>query len=72
MASAAGPRSASTLLEYLATTGWLLDVRHAGGELSATAERGQERIVAWARTTDAVALVLFEQACGSPSFGARG
>lgn len=72
MASAAGPTSSSVLLEYLTTTGWVVDIRHSGGEVMATAERGQERLAAWARTSEAVAVVLFEHACGGPSLGGEG
>jgi hypothetical protein len=73
VASAAGPTSDALLLQYLTTTGWVVDVRsHAGGEVNAVAERGEERLVAWARTRQAAAVVLFEHACGSPSFGGEG
>jgi hypothetical protein len=50
----------------------MVDIRPAGGEVMATAERGEERIAAWARTRAAVAIMLFEHACGGPSLGAQG
>ena len=73
MASAAGPTSDAVLLNYLMTTGWVVDVRpNPGGEINAVAQRGEERLVAWARTRQAAAVVLFEPACGAPSFGGEG
>jgi len=51
------------LLQYLTLTGWSIDILEADAGLTALAERGDERIAAWAKTRPAVAALLFEQAC---------
>lgn len=69
MASAAGSTSGTLLLQYLTLTGWHVDVRAADDGYYATAEHGDARIAASAKTRPALALLLFEHACGSPQRG---
>ena len=68
MASAAEWRSGELLLRFLTLAGWTVDVRRAPGGLSALAVRGGDgpRVAAWGRNETAVALLLFQAACGKP------